>query len=129
VRMGAEQGFELAPGVVLHGRGGMFFETSPLPSEIPGSSAFDIPSKSTISVPTSYFDTSRIAFTTGAGLTLGGPHRPTLPPLDLDVYAQYHVLLARTITSTDPNGGGGNISQAEASGHIKVFGMTAGVKF
>src|SRR5262249_16784876 len=27
IRLGAEQGFELAPGVILHGRGGAFVET------------------------------------------------------------------------------------------------------
>lgn len=127
VRVGAEQGFELAPGVVLHGRGGMFFETSPLPSNVPGSEVFDVPSKSVVQVPTRYFDSSRFAVTTGAGLSLGGPKKPSLPPLDLDLYAQYHLLLPRTITSTDSSGV--PLSSIESSGHMKVFGMTAGVKF
>ncbi len=123
VRLGAEQGFRLAPGVTLRGRGGGFFETTPLPSTIPGSEAFDVPSKQVLEVPTRYFDSSRLAFTTGIGLGLGRP----LPPIDLDLYAQVHFLLPRTVTSTDF--AGGPLSQGEASGHMTMFGMTAGVKF
>jgi long-chain fatty acid transport protein len=123
VRIGAEQGFRLAPGVVLLGRGGGFFETSALPAQVPGSEAFDVPTKSVISVPTRYFDGARVAVTTGVGLSLSRP----LPPIDLDLFAQYHVLLPRTITSTDA--AGTVLSKGEASGHIKTFGLTAGVKF
>lgn len=123
VRIGAEQGFELAPGVVLRGRGGGFLETSALPSELPGSEAFEMASKTDIAVPTRYFDATRVALTTGVGLSLDGP----FPPVDVDFYAQYHLLLPRTITSTD--GAGAELSKGEASGHIKVFGLTAGVKF
>jgi len=123
VRIGAEQGFELAPGVVLRGRGGGFLETSALPSELPGSEAFEMASKTDIAVPTRYFDATRVALTTGVGLSLDG----SFPPVDVDFYAQYHLLLPRTITSTD--GAGAELSKGEASGHIKVFGLTAGVKF
>ncbi len=123
VRIGAEQGFELAPGVVLRGRGGGFVETSALPPDVPGSEAFDVASKSVVTVPTRYFDATRVAVTTGVGLSLDGP----LPPVDLDLFAQYHVLLPRTVTSRD--GAGAVLSRGEASGHMKVFGLTAGVKF
>ena len=37
VRIGAEQGWELAPGLVVRTRGGGFVETSALPSEVPAS--------------------------------------------------------------------------------------------
>ncbi len=123
VRIGAEQGFELARGVVLHARGGGFLETSALPPELPASDAFDVPSKTVVTVPTRYFDSTRVAVTTGFGLSLGSPH----PPIDFDVFAQYHRLLPRTITSTD--GAGTMLSRGQSSGHIKVFGLTAGVRF
>ncbi len=123
VRIGAEQGFELAPGVILRGRGGGFLETSALPADVPASEAFDIPSKSVVTVPTRYFDSTRVALTTGVGLSLGKPH----PPIDLDLFAQYHLLLPRTITSAD--GSGAVLSRGESSGHVKVFGLTAGVRF
>jgi len=123
VRIGAEQGYELAPGVVLRGRGGGFFETSALPADVPASEAFDIPSKSVVTVPTRYFDGARIAVTTGVGLSLAKP----LPPVDLDLFAQYHLVLSRTITSAD--GAGTVLSRGESSGHVKVFGLTAGVRF
>lgn len=123
VRIGAEQGFELAPGVTLRGRGGGFLETSALPSKLPASDAFDVPSKSIVTVPTRYFDSTRVVVTTGVGLSLGRPH----PPVDLDFFGQYHVLLPRTITSVD--GAGTVFSRGESSGHVKVFGLTAGVKF
>lgn len=117
VRIGAEQGVELSPSVVLRGRGGAFFETSPLPSSVPGSDAFELASKTVVAVPTRYFDSSRFAITTGAGVALSRP----LPPIDIDVFAQYHHLLPRTITSTGTRG--------ESSGHIKTFGLTAAVRF
>src|SRR4029079_8144001 len=120
LRIGAEQAFELARGVTLRGRGGGFVETSPLPSEIPGSQAFDPSSKRTTEVPTRYFDATRAAVTTGIGLSLDGP----LPPIDLHVLAQYHVLLPRTITSVDS--AGAPLAKHEASGNVKSFGIVLG---
>jgi long-chain fatty acid transport protein len=123
VRLGADQGFRLARGAVLHARGGGFFETTPLPSELPGSEAYDRGTKGVASVPTRYFDSDRIALTVGTGLELSKP----LPPIDLDLFAQYHILLPRTVTSTDATGN--VLSRGDSSGHVTVFGMTAGVKF
>jgi len=122
VRLGAEQGFALSRSLVLRARGGSFFETSPLPSSVPGSEAFDVPSKSVLEVPTRYFDSSRLGFTTGVGVALAHPL-----PIDLDLYTQVHLLLPRTVTSTGANDA--VLSTGEASGHITMFGMTAGVKF
>ena len=68
-------------------------------------------------VPTRYFDSNRLAFSLGPGITLSDP----LPPIDVDLWAQHHILLPRTITS---NGQAG-----EASGYITAFGLTGGVKF
>ena len=123
VRLGADQGFRIARGAVLHARAGGFFETTPLPSELPGSEAYSPGAKGVVAVPTRYFDSDRLAFTVGTGLTLTKP----LPPLDLDLFAQYHVLLPRTVRSVDASGA--VLSQGESSGHIAVFGMTAGITF
>jgi long-chain fatty acid transport protein len=123
VRVGAEQGFELQRGAVVHARTGAFYETTPLPSEVPGSDAYDSSVKGVVPVPTRYFDSNRLALTVGAGLSLSKP----LPPIDLDVFAQYHVLLPRTVTSVDASGG--VLSRGESSGHITLIGMTAGVRF
>jgi hypothetical protein len=123
VRIGAEQGFELACGMTLRARGGGFLETSALPATLPGSSAFDVPSKSIVGLPTRYFDSTRFAMTTGVGLSLTRP----LPPIDLDLFAQFHVLLPREIAQTV--GTSEAVTKGEASGHIKVFGITGGVKF
>jgi hypothetical protein len=123
VRVGADQGFRVARGAVLHARSGAFFETTPLPSEIPGSEAYSQGAKGVVAVPTRYFDSDRMAITVGTGLTLTKP----LPPIDLDLFAQYHILLPRTVTSVDPSGA--VLSRGESSGHITVFGMTAGITF
>ncbi|HEY8075094.1 MAG TPA: hypothetical protein VIF62_13315 [Labilithrix sp.] len=116
VRIGADQGFELQKGLVLHARSGAFFETSPLPSSLPGADAYDIPSKTTVTLPTRYFDSDRLALTFGTGLAIAKP-----VPIDLDLFVQYHYLLPRTIESPGSSG--------ESSGSITVFGMTAGVTF
>lgn len=123
VRIGAEQGFELAPGLTLRGRGGGFIETSPLPDKLPVSDAFDIASKTSVSVPTRYFDSTRAVVTTGIGVALSQP----LPPIDVDFFVQYHMLLPRTITSVD--GSGAAYSSGESSGNVKVIGLTGGVRF
>lgn len=123
VRLGADQGFPLARGAVLHARAGGFFESTPMPSELPGSEAYDRATKGVASVPTRYFDSDRIALTVGAGLELSKP----LPPIDLDLFAQHHILLPRTVTSSDASGN--VLSRGDSSGHVTVFGMTAGVRF
>ena len=122
VRVGAEQGFEIRRGVVLHARGGGFFEMTPLPNELPGSEAYDRGSKGLTNVPTRYFDSDRVALTAGTGVALSKPL-----PITLDIFAQYHVLLPRTVTSMDPDGA--VLSRGESSGHITIFGMTAAVGF
>ena len=123
VRAGADQGFRVARGAVLHARAGGFFETTPLPSEVTGSSAYDRGTQKVVSVPTRYYDSDRIALTVGTGLTMTKP----LPPIQLDLFAQYHLLLPRTVTSTDASGA--TLSSGEASGHITVIGMNAGLTF
>jgi hypothetical protein len=119
VRVGAEQGFELAKDAVFRVRGGAFFETTPMPTELPSGQAFDPSVKGVVDVPTRYFDANRVAMTVGSGLAVGH--------FDLDLFAQYHVLLPRTVRSTDSSGA--TLSEGEASGHIAVFGLTAGLRF
>ena len=88
-----------------------------------GSQAYDRGTKTVVDVPTRYYDSDRVALTIGTGLELSKP----MPPIDLDLFAQYHILLPRTVTSTDANGTA--LSKGDSSGHITVFGMTAGVRF
>jgi long-chain fatty acid transport protein len=123
VRIGADQGFRVARGLVMHARGGAFYETTPLPDTLPSSEAFSPAVRGVANVPTRYFDADRVALTLGTGLALSDP----LPPIDLDLYVQHHRLLARTIRSTDPTGA--TLSEGEASGSVTVFGFTAGVRF
>ena len=70
-----------------------------------------------VPVPTRYFDSDRLAFSLGPGITLSDP----LPPIDVDLWAQHHILLSRTIKSNDQEG--------KSSGYVTAFGLTAGVKF
>lgn len=123
VRVGADQGFALRKGAVMHARGGAFYEMSPLPAELPLSEAFSMTKRGVENVPTRYFDSDRLAITLGTGLALDKP----LPPIDLDFYFQHHFLLDRTISSNAPDGT--IVSSREARGGITVFGITAGVRF
>jgi hypothetical protein len=123
VRIGTDQGFKVARGATLHARGGGFFETTPLPSELPTSEAYDRGTKAVGNVPTRYFDSNRVAVTFGTGLAMSKP----LPPISLDLYAQLHILLPRTVTSIDPDGA--VLSKGESAGHMTVIGMTAGLQF
>lgn len=122
-RLGAEQGFRVAPGAVMRGRAGAFYETSPLPKDLPAALAFDASAKGAVAVPVRYFDAHRLAGTLGVGLSLSKP----LPPIDLDLFGQYQVLLPRTIRSLDDQGA--VLAEGKASGHVASFGMTAGVRF
>lgn len=123
LRLGAEHAFRLARGATFRARGGAFYETSPLPRDLPVSEAFDVATLATVTVPTRYFDANRVALTFGGGLSLAKP----LPPIDLDVFGQLHALVPTTFRSKD--GAGTVFSEGEASGVIAVFGMTAGARF
>ncbi|AKV02759.1 hypothetical protein AKJ09_09422 [Labilithrix luteola] len=123
VRVGGDHGVPIARGAEFHARGGVFYEMSPLPSQLPTAQAFDAAAKGAVDVPVRYFDSDRLVFTAGAGLRLKRP----LPPIDIDFFAQYHVLLPRTIRSAEASGT--ILSEGEASGHVLVFGLNAGVRF
>jgi long-chain fatty acid transport protein len=119
IRVGGDQGFELVKGLVAHVRAGAGYETSPLPSKLPGADAYDTASRGQVTLPTRYFDADRLILTAGMGVSFS--------PIDLDFYLQEHVLMPRTIESDDE--GGNVLSKGDASGHITTFGLTAGVKF
>lgn len=122
IRAGLDEALRITPSLAGHVRVGAFFETSPLPSRLPSSDAFDLGTKSAVTLPTRYYDASRIAGTVGFGLSMKAP----LPPIDLDVYSQLHVLIPREITSES---GPGTSETAKVSGRIAVYGMLAGVRF
>lgn len=69
VRAGIEQGTPIAHGIRLVTRAGGFVETSPLPSTLPSSPAYDPTTQKVVNVPTRYYDGTRIAITAGAGLS------------------------------------------------------------
>jgi long-chain fatty acid transport protein len=123
VRVGFERSLFRRRGITLVARGGGFFEMSPLPNSLPTSEAYGRPAAGVINVPTRYFDSDRIALTTGFGLALSRP----LPPLSIDLYGQVHTLLSRSIRVVDP--GGSTVNEATSDGHIQVFGITAGIAF
>jgi len=136
IRAGADQGFVIARGATLHARGGAFYETSPLPDELPGSSTFSAAARGVVPVPTRYFDSDRLAMTVGTGLRLAKP----FPPVELDLFAQYHFLFPRTVRSVDAAASPASqgraadrpvepLSEGESSGHITLFGMSAGLRF
>ena len=122
VRAGLDEKLHLTTAAEGHVRVGAFFETSPVPSRLPTSDAFDLASKTTGPVPTRYYDAARLAGTLGFGVSLKAP----LPPLDLDVYTQLHLLLPREITS---DLGGGAEEKTKVGGRLAVYGFLAGVRF
>jgi hypothetical protein len=122
-RAGVEHTIPLTPTAKLHVRGGYFFEPTPVGSHLPSSQKYDIPSQSLVSVPTRYFDADRHVFTAGLGIALKRPL-----PLDIDTFAQLHVLSPRTMT-LDAGAADGSTSTADVSGTIVVTGVQIGVGF
>lgn len=120
VRVGAEQHVTVTPSLDLALRAGAFFETSPVPSELPVSQAYDGASRGVSTVPTRYFDAARVAATFGAGLAGKRP----LPPVTFDIFTQVQSLVGRDIGSTDAS-----FAPAQISGQVLVFGALAGVSF
>lgn len=120
VRAGGEQRIAVAPSLDLRARIGAFFETTPVPAELPPSQAYDAATRSVALVPTRYFDASRLAVTVGVGLE----GKRDLPPVTFDMFAQIQRLLTRDVGSTDPS-----IGSATVSGNVFVFGMLGGVRF
>jgi hypothetical protein len=122
-RAAVQRTLALSRSAAFHARGGYFFEPTPVPSHLLASQAYDIASMSLVSVPTRYFDADRHVFTAGLGVSLQKPLR-----MDIDAFAQLHVLAPRTETvdAGEPNG---NPSTANVSGFIAVTGIQVGVGF
>ena len=116
---GVNQGLRVAPTLVAHLRGGAMLEPTPMPAELPPSDAYDLASRKTVSVPTRFYDAARLGLTAGTGLDLSAP-----VPLTLDMFAQYHVLLPRTMRSE-----GDTTNEVTVSGHVLAAGMLVGVTF
>ncbi len=123
VRLGVDYALPATRGLTAHLRGGGFVEPDPLPSTLPTSQAYDPKAAQTVDVPTRYMNATRLAITWGGGLELKDP----LPPINLDVYGQYHALLPATFASQAP--GAGTVPLGRASGHVLVCGLLAGVRF
>jgi len=122
-RVGVERSFPLSRSAQLHVRGGYFFEPSPVGSHLPSSQAYDIATQTLVDVPTRYFDADRHVLTAGLGVSVEKPLR-----LDVDAFAQAHILAPRTMT-LDAGEPDGSPSTANVSGSIVVTGIQLGVGF
>jgi hypothetical protein len=123
VHAGAEWAIPVSRSFTPHLRAGALLEPSPMPTRIPAAQAYDAATKGLVDVPTRYFDATRVALTWGMGVRLAEP----LPPLELDVYGQYHALVPTTHESVDSNGAVTPLGKA--SGHVLAAGAVLGVRF
>jgi hypothetical protein len=125
-RVGAEYAIEASKKMLVHVRAGAFYEPSPLPSKLPSSLAYNDAVNKAVDVPTRYFDADRFVATVGYGIAFRDP----LPPLTIDLFAQAHVLVPRTIESDAPNGATGpDNSVARVTGTVLAAGLLVGVTF
>jgi long-chain fatty acid transport protein len=110
-RVGVERALPLATGAEARLRAGYFLEPSPAPEQSGQGNAFD---------------NWRSVVTLGYGLALAEP----LPPLDLELFGQMHLLHPRT-HDKDPSVPAGNAGapSTESSGVIVAGGATARVRF
>jgi long-chain fatty acid transport protein len=122
-RVAVEHTTPLSRTAGLHVRGGYFFEPTPIPAHLPSSQAYDIPSQSLINVPTRYYDADRHVLTAGLGVSLVRPLR-----LDVDAFAQLHLLAPRTMT-LDAGNADGTAQSVQVSGSIAVTGIQVAVGF
>jgi len=123
VHAGADWAIPVSRSFTPHVRAGAMLEPNPLPSRIPTAQAYDPATQGLADAPTRYFNATRVALTWGAGLRFADP----LPPLELDVYGQYHALIPTTHESVDSNGAVTPLGKA--SGHVLAGGAVLGVRF
>jgi long-chain fatty acid transport protein len=116
-RAGVERTFDLARRAAVRLRGGFLFEPTPVPSSLPSSQAYDARAQSLGDVPTRFFDATRAAFSAGGGVDLGD-----LAPVAVDLCAQWHWLLPRTV-DTPPS------PSARLSGGVLGWGLSASARF
>ena len=129
VRAGAERAIMLGRGAKAFVRGGFFFEPTPVARSLPASYAFDPGGTARCSasgdpscdprqaLQTRFFDGNRYVVTVGGGVELRDP----LPPITLDLWAQYHLLAQKFDLA--PSG------HADVTGHVLAIGFAAGVTF
>jgi long-chain fatty acid transport protein len=123
-RVGVERRFELPRHCAVAARAGFFYEPSPVPSTLPSSQAYVLPTQRLVDVPTRFFDTSRYVFSLGAGVDLGD-----YAPFTFDTWVQYHVLAGTTVTTCDGGQCSPDPGPAKLSGNVLAWGTMLGVRF
>jgi hypothetical protein len=116
-RAGVEKTFALPRHAALRARGGVLFEPTPMRSPLPSSQAYDAKQGLDVDVPTRFFDSTRAMFSVGGGADFGDAL-----PFSVDFYAQYLVLLSRTV-ATPP------APSASLYGSVLGYGVYVGVRF
>ena len=119
-RIGFEKALPLGKLGGLRLRAGYMYEPTPLPKQ---TKAVPIDSKHTST--TNLLDSDRHVFTAGVGLVLSDD-----VPLQLDAFAQLHVLAPRNnVKDADVPADAPGYPSVKASGTIWVVGLTLGVRF
>ena len=119
-RVGIEKALPLTKLAGLRLRAGYMFEPTPLPKQ---TKSVPIDSKHTST--TNLLDSDRHVFTAGVGIVLGDDL-----PLQLDAFAQLHVLTSREhVKDADVSPDAPGYPSVKSSGTIWVVGMTMGVRF
>ncbi|MEO7091667.1 MAG: hypothetical protein ABI175_00365, partial [Polyangiales bacterium] len=119
-RLGFEKAFPLTKLAGVRLRAGYMFEPTPLPKQ---TKSVPIDSKHTST--TNLLDSDRHVFTAGVGMVLGDDL-----PLQLDAFAQLHVLAPRDhVKDPDVSPDAIGYPSVKSSGTIWVVGMTLGVRF
>jgi long-chain fatty acid transport protein len=116
-RVGVERTFDLPRRAAARLRGGFFLEPTPVPSSLPSSQAYDARAQALGDVPTRFFDAARAVLSAGGGVDLGDH-----APVAVDVFAQWHWLLARTV-DTPPT------PPARLSGSVLGWGLSVAARF
>jgi long-chain fatty acid transport protein len=116
-RVAVERTFDLARRAAARLRGGFFLEPTPVPSSLASSQAYDAASQALGDVPTRFFDAARAVFSAGAGVDLGDR-----APVAVDLSAQYHWLLPRTV-DTPPS------PPARLSGGVLGWSLSVAARF
>jgi long-chain fatty acid transport protein len=116
-RVGVERTFDLPRRAAVRLRGGFFLEPSPVPASLPSSQVYDARAQALSDVPTRFFDATRAVFSAGAGVDLGDH-----APVAVELYGQWHWLLARTI-DTPPT------PPAQLSGGVLAWGLSVAARF
>lgn len=109
-RVGVERVFGAGEGITLHARAGYAYEPTPAPEQ---------------STEMNFYDNDRHVVTAGWGIHL----EPSVAPIWLDYFAQFHQLAPREHVKNDdvPAGSAGHPS-VKTGGHVLVSGLVLGVQ-